>query len=184
MQQSMYKTAYLLSGYPCSGKSTALNIFKLVEDVRCFEFSDHVRNEFKTVDDQDVSDNDLGIWAANTKENYGNNIFAKSLLEEIIDEVPKGKSVAVSGFRSPKEISVFTESDLFEQTELIFIEASEPVRWERYKESRDSTLEEFEERNEREKNWGLERVHCMSTPIQNSYIAKERFRNKIKDLYL
>lgn len=109
-------TVFTFAGLPGAGKTTAMEtaadtLNDLNVSAVTYEISEYVRSEFwdERVDDEsqireDISDNDLGHWAASKKDEYGRGHFAQRLSTYI------GKNVdvaLVSGVRSPEEIDAF-----------------------------------------------------------------------------
>jgi len=178
-----YEKSLLFCGFPASGKSTALDVCRGFGDIFCYEMSDFVYScfdESDTISDE-VDDNALGAWASGLKEEYGQGYFAKMLVEEINDKVPRTKSVAVSGIRSPEEVMAFHESDLFDDVVVIGVVANEDDRWERVQEREGMDKETFHQRNKREERWGTNDViRYADVWLENNYITEDRFRTKTK----
>jgi dephospho-CoA kinase len=104
----------------------------------------------------DPSDVSVGGLANEEREKYGLGIWATRTIPNVT-----GQRVVIDGIRGIAEVKVFREafsSDMI----LVSIEASGRARYERIRQRgrRDATLtwEQFEQRDEREKRWGIEQA--------------------------
>lgn len=150
----------LFVGLPGCGKSHACdtvveNYENRDETAASAEMSDYVRYAYEgETGVDDVGDNSLGRWAANKKEEHGNQYFAEGLATELGSPIPRAQNINVAGVRSPEEADVFR--DRFEDVTIISIWTKPDIRFERLQSREDDyTREEFTERKERElHDWG------------------------------
>jgi len=153
---------FLFAGLPGCGKTVAAKAAKEViekyhdRSVSTHEISDYVRYEYESNTGLgEISDNDLGNWAAQKKDRNGDGYFARRLATELLqDGVPKAENIVVAGIRSPEEAQAFRER--FSTVVVMPIWTLPDERYKRL-EAREGeyTYEEFNERKDRELwQWG------------------------------
>jgi len=172
------REVFVLVGLAGAGKSTVADIIEETHDERVatFEVSDFVRHLFEEAHDEEVnldaesadsganstdesaesvSDNELGAWAAERKEEEGQDYFVRKMAQTI--KSPSTPHVVISGVRSPEE-AVAVE-DVFGHCTTVGIWTLPDIRFERKYGGSPSTEHDewstFTDRNERELwDWG------------------------------
>lgn len=103
-----------------------------------------------------MDDRSVGNLANEEREIFGQGIWAVRTLPKI-----RGQQIIIDGIRGIAEIEVFRKA-FPTNTIVVSIEANSRIRYERIMQRRrkDATLteEQFEERDEREKRWGIEQA--------------------------
>ncbi|UCD92224.1 MAG: flagellar hook-basal body complex protein FliE [Methanobacteriota archaeon] len=143
-----------VTGMPGSGKEEFVKVARELEfDI--IRMGDLVRDEAEKRG-LDMDDRSVGNLANEERELFGQGIWAVRTLPRI-----KGQRIIIDGIRGIAEIEVFRKafkSDLL----VISIEAGSDVRYERIvqRKRRDATLtkEQFTNRDERERRWGIEQA--------------------------
>jgi hypothetical protein len=145
------------AGLAGSGKSTAAEIVTeylngLDEDATSTEVSDFVRTKYEAEHDDTVNDNDLGAWAAEQKDAYGDGYFVREMAEAW-DE-PDRPHVVISGLRSPEEAAALRDVFGDEHVTVVAVWTLPDVRFERkygdVPHEEHDEYDTFVERNERE----------------------------------
>lgn len=159
VEKTEERSVNVFVGLPGAGKTEGCHIAEKVigEDVDTFEVSTFVRNKFQQEtgdDDSGVSDNDLGRWAADMKEEHGNGYFVREMAKTIKAFHNTPGNINIAGVRSPAEADALREE--FENVTIIVIWTHPDIRFDRLKEREgDYTREEFNERKQRELyDWG------------------------------
>lgn len=146
----------LFIGLPGAGKTEACRIAEeAVEgEADSFEVSTFVRNEFQKEVGDGVGDNELGRWAAEKKEEHGNDYFVRNMAERLADLTSVPENINIAGVRSPAEADAVRE--VFDDVTIVTIWTLPDVRYRRLNEREgEYSREEFEERKERELwDWG------------------------------
>lgn len=98
-----HREVFVLVGLAGAGKSTVADIIEeeFEERVVSFEVSDFVRTKFNEERDDAVDDNELGAWAAERKDEEGQDYFVREMAKTI--KSPTTPHVVISGVRSPEE---------------------------------------------------------------------------------
>lgn len=149
-----------LAGLPGCGKSTAADIIVDELDIlgieaTSTEVSDFVRAQYEEhAEDDGANDNELGRWAAEQKEKFGQGCFVGDMANQWTeaDQVP-----VISGLRSPAEAQPLRF--FYDEAAIIGVWTLPAIRFER-KYGEPPTVEHpewatFIERNERETHeWG------------------------------
>ncbi len=173
-----------LSGYAGSGKTTVANYLKEKYGFKVYTFSDVVEREARKMgllrDGVSLEEKKriLSEVGAKIREKYGRkSVFAEMLVEQINNGQPE--KVCVDGFRSKEEVKTFRKN--FPKFLLIFLHADPKRRYERRKKddpNMDMTLEEFLERDERDKKIiGMDKMEEMAdTIIDNNGTLEELYR--------
>lgn len=175
-----YNNAFLFTGYVASGKSTALDVCRNIDDIACFELGDLVHKMYEADNDENVSDNDVGVWASGRRELHGKGYFTYELIQNLDTNMD---SIAVSGIRCPEEVMQFIESGLFSNVTVIGVTANEDVRWERFSKRDGTSHEDFVDRNTREEDWGVDMVMKFADLyLVNEFTTETRFRNKVENI--
>ncbi|WJN60973.1 non-canonical purine NTP pyrophosphatase [Pseudomonas sp. SO81] len=158
---------YIICGPTCAGKTVLASALARLHAYRHIEASDFMR---------------CALYA---RHGYNNNMktqdFAKNALEkdpgivarQISDYVKGGPKtgLVITGFRSPKEIEILRSELSGIDLEVIFIESSLQVRYERNIKRRRSdalmTIEDFESKNEVQNSMGLSEIASSAKIILN-----------------
>lgn len=145
-------------GLPGAGKTEACRITEDVTEGEAdsFEVSTFVRNEYHREMGDGVGDNELGRWAADKKDEHGNDYFVREMAETLADPYPPAEVVNIAGVRSPAEADAVRDVFGAEAVTIITIWTLPDIRYERLSDREgDYTHEEFSERKERELwDWG------------------------------
>jgi len=170
------RDVFILIGPYGSGKSTVADMIAEEHDERVstFEMSDFVRTKFSEMfDGAGCDDNELGEWAANEKAVKGQDYFAREMAKTI--KAPHTPHVAISGVRSPEEAVAIR--DVFDAAHVstIAVWTLPDLRFSRKygsdKMSDPETVEEFQERNERELwEWGAVEFYARDSCHGADYI--------------
>ncbi len=116
----MTKCVILISGLPCSGKSTVANIIAKHLNCNVISMGDVIREESSKTG---LEPHKIAI-SLRLKE--GRRIIAKRVVDKILRELDRKDVVIVEGVRSFEEIELFKEYDL--NTVLIYVTASRKIR--------------------------------------------------------
>lgn len=177
----MTVTAYLFTGYPGCGKTTALRE-AYENDLQTIEMGQVVRNEYRDSElvKGSPDDNDLGKWASRKREDFGEAYFAEKAMDRVRLSGMQS-DIAISGIRSMEEVEVFRNSSILETVTIVGIVASRERRAERLQGRDDANHSYLAERDQREREWGLEKVMRRGTDlvIRNNECSLARFRSKI-----
>lgn len=156
------KHLYIVCGDPGAGKSTFSEVVKNnysgESSVEVMSMGDIVRD---LAEDRGCSTSkEIGEFAKEHRERHGEGIFGKLLIEQT--EFPEESIVVVEGLRSPEEYQLLKETAPCEVT-LVYIDAPEDDRFNRLRErgredEGNMTEEEFRERTERERDFGIRAV--------------------------
>jgi dephospho-CoA kinase len=126
----------------------------------------------------DLNDSSVGGLANDERMKHGMGIWAKRTTSRIT-----GPRTVIDGIRGIAEIEVFREefsSNLF----VVAVEASSDTRYERIRlrGRKDATLtkDQFNERDERERGWGIERAMDEADHIIQNEGALEEYREEAR----
>lgn len=175
--------AYVFVGYPASGKSTALKT-AYAEGLHTAEMSDVVRKQYREETGQEeADDNAIGNWATTQRLAISFGYFAECAAELINNRVDNSSPVAISGVRSIEEVEVFRTA-LEEEVTVIGIRTPKETRWKWAFEERDMRPTEMRQRDQRENEWGLDKLLNRHTDmiIRNGNVTQDRFEQKIVDV--
>jgi len=142
---------YVLTGMPGAGKEEFVRV-ALENGFKVIRMGDVVREEAIR---QEISMTDKGVgrFASEEREKHGPGIWAVRCLPRV-----EGQDTVIDGSRSTYELEVFRKH-LGSKMRLVAIHASPSLRFERLKKRNRSdapcTMEEFQQRDEREMGWGL-----------------------------
>lgn len=128
----------------------------------------------------ELDDSSVGGLANNEREKHGMGIWATRTLPRI-----GGSRVIIDGIRGIAEINVYREK-FRERMFVVSIEASRDVRYERIKargrEDTTPTREQFNDRDEREKSWGVEHAMAKADFRIVNEGSLERFREETSEV--
>lgn len=175
--------AYVFTGYPASGKSTALKT-AYAEGLHTVEMSDVVRRQYREETGNDnADDNTIGRWATTQRLAISFGYFAECAAELIRNRVDDSTPVAISGVRSIEEVEVFRTA-IPEDVTVVGIRTPKEIRWKWAFEERNVRPTEMRQRDQRENEWGLDKLLNRHTDmiIRNGNVTQDRFEQKIRDV--
>ena len=170
-------TTILLTGMPGAGKEEFLNVAKN-EGYDIIRMGDVVREH---ADKKGISfeDQSLGSFAHDEREKHHEGIWA----DRTLCNITENKTI-IDGIRSTTEVSIF-KSELGDLN-IVAIHASPKTRFERLKErgreDAPQTWSEFNDRDNRELDWGLGRVIARADYMIINESSLEDFYSKVRDL--
>lgn len=148
----MDKTANVFVGLPGSGKTTAAHVAtEALDDAERYEVSTYIRNVYQEEtgkDDSALTDNELGEWTSEIKDEYGRGHFVQYLCDNI-SRTCDASTVNIAGVRSPEEAAAIRA--WFDESRFITIWTLPDLRYDRLS-GRESeySYQQFNERTERE----------------------------------
>lgn len=159
---------------PGSGKEEFVKVAREL-GFEVIRMGDLVREETKKrglhMDDQSV-----GGLANEEREKHGPDIWAVRALPKLV-----GQRIIIDGIRGIAEIEIYKKAFLTNLF-VISIEASRNIRYERIMRRRrkDATLtkEQFDERDEREKGWGIDQAMADADIVVINEGTLEEFRKE------
>ncbi len=178
--------AYLFAGYPASGKTTALKT-AYEEGLHTIEMSNVVRKKYSNETEnehREVDDNTIGQWATEQRLENSFGYFAEYAAKLARNRVDSDSNLAVSGIRSIEEVDTFKFALPETEVVTIGIRCPEPIRWKWGFEERNNRPSEMKARDQRENEWGLDKLLNRHTDmiIRNGNVTEERFKQKIRDV--
>jgi dephospho-CoA kinase len=146
-----------ITGMPGSGKGEVCTIAKTM-GLPVRSLGDVVRDRF-SVEFPGRPMEEIGSFANEERKRFGNDIWAKRLVERIENLIEGSYSIImVDGVRSPFEVEIFRER-WKENFSIICVHSSPISRFDRLsvrgRGDDPLTFEDFEERDRRELGWGL-----------------------------
>ncbi|MFP4051745.1 MAG: AAA family ATPase [Thermoplasmata archaeon] len=170
-------TTILLTGMPGAGKEEFLNVARK-EGYDIIRMGDVVREH---AEQKGISfeDQNLGSFAQDERERHHEGIWADRTLCDITED-----KTVIDGVRSREEVSIF-KSDLGD-LHIVAIHASPNTRFERLKErgreDAPQTWSEFNDRDNRELDWGLGRVIARADHMIINESSLKDFYSKVREL--
>lgn len=160
------------TGLAGSGKDSVAKYLSEKYGFTMFVFSDILVEEAKK-NDMEPTKMNLSVLGDELRQQFGNAVLAKKLLEKIDPE----KNYVLSGFRSPEEVYAIQNEVI--DFHLIYISADKATRFKRRRPEDPQTEKEFFERDERDmQNKGLAKVVDMSDfTIGNNGTLEELYKN-------
>jgi dephospho-CoA kinase len=152
------------------------------EGVSHHEWLGHVSDYLeKTEQKSTLAELDLSQFAGVMKNHVYGSRWPANLLAERIE----GETAAVSGIRTPEEVHEFRNQ--LEDVYHIHLKADPEERFSRIqeRESSEYTQEEFDDRNRRERSWGLDEIEGQKVYdciLDNTDMPVERFQTRIDEL--
>lgn len=167
---------------PFSGKSEAVKIAKEM-NIPVVRMGDMVWEEVKK-QGLEINDENVGFIANKMREIHGMDIWARRTVEKIISMKDINKLV-IDGVRNFEEIDFFKKM-LGSNFIIVAIEVSNETRYKRAmlrgREDDSLDLDLVKKRDEREINWGLDRVIASADIVVSNEGNLEDFRKKIKEI--
>ena len=165
---------------PGAGKSTVANMLK-DKKFHVIIMGDVIRE--KAVEKKiEMNDENLGKLMRNLRQEYGNGIVAKLILQKI-KELDEGENfIVIDGIRSYEEFRILNDLDF---VKLLAIHASSKTRFNHIK-LRDrsdspSTYEQFLQRDKREIDVGIsEAIALADEIISNNELSIKEFQNNVE----
>jgi len=163
---------------PGSGKEEFIKV-AIEHGFDVIRMGDLVREEARGRE-LELDDSSIGGLANNEREKHGMGIWATRTLPRI-----DGSRVLIDGIRGIAEIKVYQET-FHDRVFVVSIMASSDVRYERIKargrEDTTPTREQFDERDEREKSWGVEQAMAKADFRIVNEESLERFREEASEV--
>ena len=170
------------AGMPCSGKSEAVKIAKDMK-IPVIRMGDMVWEEVKnrklTLDEKNV-----GTIANKMRKEHGMDIWAKRTIDKIL-KIRKTDYLIIDGIRNIEEIDYFKKK-LGKDFKLIAVTASDATRQKRFlkrgREDDSSDIQDLQDRDKRELDWGLGTVIASADIIVPNDEGIKDFKTEIKKL--
>ena len=167
------------TGLPWSGKSEAVIIAKR-QGIPVVRMGDMVWDEVKN-QQLDLTSENVGKIAHEMRLSKGMDIWAKRTIQRI-NEINQSSVIIIDGIRNPEEITAFKEkygSDFI----IICIDAKDDIRHQRAinRHRIDDSIDKNEiiKRDEREKNWGIEKVMAKADKTFQNNQSLASFQHQI-----
>ncbi len=171
------------TGMPYSGKSEAVKIAKdqRIPVIRMGEMIwEETRNQGLELNDKNV-----GEIANSMRNKYGKDIWARRTVDAIKAK-NKLNQIVIDGIRSIEEIEFF-KKEFGTDIAIIAIDAPDELRKNRSlnRRRKDDTIniQNFQERDKRELQWGLGDVIASADIIISNEGSIQDFRNRIKEVF-
>ena len=165
----------LITGMPGAGKEELLEVARSM-DIPFLRMGDIVR-EFHRTSGAAEKGLSVGEVANGEREKHGKDIWAKRAIDRM-----SGDLFLVDGCRSLAEVNSF--KGLSDEVYIIGVHASRKIRYERLvrrgREDAPHSIEEFDERDNRELGWGLGNVIALSDILIINDSDLESFKSKVK----
>ncbi|MDG6218281.1 MAG: AAA family ATPase [Candidatus Thermoplasmatota archaeon] len=172
------------TGMPWSGKSEAVKA-AIEKDIPVFRMGDMVWQEVKERGLPLNSEN-VGTIANEMRLKHGPNIWAKKIVDTIKEMTHVKPLVVIDGIRSIEELN-YLRTHLSDSFLLIAITSPDILRHERAKKRKreDDSIQDsdIQERDNREKQWGIETVMASADQTICNDSTLESFREKISTLF-
>ena len=169
---------YILTGMPGAGKEEFVKVAQ-ENGYKVVRMGDVVREEASRRGIA-MSDQDVGGFASSERKKHGPGIWATRCIPLIGDD-----DTVIDGSRSTFEFNVFRKT-LGDKVRLVAIHASPSLRFERLKRRNrfdaPRTEEEFRQRDEREKGWGLGDLIVKAELIIINEGTLEEFYDKVGEV--
>ena len=167
---------------PGAGKSTVANMLK-EKKFYVIIMGDIIRE--KAIEKKiEMNDENLGKLMKDLRQEYGNEIVAKLILQKIKEFDNDKNLIAIDGIRSYEEFKILKDLDF---VKLLAIHASSNTRFNHIK-LRDrsdspSTYEQFLQRDKREIDVGItEAIALADEVISNNELSIKEFQNNVEKI--
>ncbi|MGN6347676.1 MAG: nucleoside monophosphate kinase [Candidatus Nitrosocosmicus sp.] len=171
-----------MTGMPGAGKSTVANMLK-EKKFYVIIMGDIIRE--KAIEKKiEMNDENLGKLMKDLRQEYGNEIVAKLILQKIQEFDNDKNFIAIDGIRSYEEFKILKDLDF---VKLLAIHASSKTRFDHIK-LRDrsdspSTYEQFLHRDKREIDVGItEAIALADEVISNNEVSIKEFQNNVEKI--
>ena len=168
------------TGMPFSGKSEAVNTMK-EKGIPVVRMGDFVWEEVQQRG-LPLTDGNVGKIAQEMRETQGMDVWAKKTLI-VVKQLGNVDLVVIDGIRNPEEVMTFKET-LGREFMLIAITAPDSLRHQRAlsrgraDDSRE--IERVKQRDQREREWGMEQVISSADEVIDNQGSLEDLRRKIE----
>ena len=157
-------------GMPGSGKGEFSRIMEKY-NIPILSMGDLVREELSNRNLEETPGN-VGTVAIDLREKFGDGILAERLIPRVESKLADNNLIIIEGIRGVAEYDIF--KNLWpNKFKILAIECDAEVRWNRIQirgRGDDGNRAAFNERDRREKSWGLEKLLSMSEiQIKNNY---------------
>jgi len=170
------------SGLPFSGKTEAVEIAKTM-DLPVFRMGDVVWEEVKK-QGLEINDENVGKVANEMRKKHGMDIWAKRTIKKILETQNVNKLV-IDGIRNFEEIDFFKKK-IGADFIVIAVEVSDETRYKRAmsRGRRDDSmdLKLIKTRDQREINWGLDKVVASADIVISNEKGIKEFKSKVKEV--
>jgi len=171
------------TGMPFSGKSEAVKIAK-EQNIPVIRMGDMIWEETKR-QGLELNDENVGRIANNMRKKYSMDIWAKRTFEKI-QEMNDVDVLVIDGVRNGEEIDFFKEK-LGKDFVVVAVEVPDETRHKRAmnrdREDDSADINKIKERDQREINWGLDKViKSADIKISNEGTVDD-FYKKIKEIF-
>ncbi len=176
------KLVICLTGMPGAGKSTVANLLK-EKNFHVIIMGDIIRE--KAIEKKiELNDENMGNLMKNLRNEHGNEIVAKLILQKINKLNDSKNFIAIDGIRSYEEFKILKDLDF---VKLLAIHASSTTRFDHIKQ-RDrsdspSSYEKFLQRDKREIDVGISEAIALADEIvSNNALTITEFRNNVEKI--
>ncbi|MDQ6723820.1 MAG: nucleoside monophosphate kinase [Thermoproteota archaeon] len=176
------KLVICLTGMPGAGKSTVANLLK-EKNFHVIIMGDIIRE--KAIEKKiELNDENMGNLMKNLRNEHGNEIVAKLILQKIKKLNDSKNFIAIDGIRSYEEFKILKDLDF---VKLLAIHASSTTRFDHIKQ-RDrsdspSSYEKFLQRDKREIDVGIsEAIALADEVVSNNALTITEFRNNVEKI--
>jgi len=170
------------AGMPFSGKTEAVEIAKNM-DLPVFRMGDVVWEEVKK-QGLEINDTNVGKVANQMRRQHGMDIWAKRTIEKIL-KLQSITKLVIDGVRNFEEIEFFKKM-LGTDFIVIAVEVSDETRYKRAmsrgREDDSMDLKLIKTRDQREIDWGLDRVIASADIVISNEKGIKEFKSKIKEV--
>jgi dephospho-CoA kinase len=170
------------TGMPFSGKTEAVNAIKS-KGVPVIRMGDFVWDEVQQRG-LPVTERNVGRIAQEMRKKHGMAVWAKKTLVAV-KRLGDNDLVVIDGIRNPEEVTTFKEA-LGNKFTLIAITAPDSLRHQRAlcrgRADDSNEIEQVKQRDQRELEWGMEKVIALADMIIDNQGSLDELRRKIGQL--
>jgi dephospho-CoA kinase len=170
------------TGMPFSGKSEAVKIAKEM-NISVVRMGDMVWEETKS-QGFEINDSSVGKVANDMRKEQGMNIWAQKTFKKI-KNIQYVEKLVIDGIRNIEEVEFF-KKNLGKKFILITVKVSEEIRYKRAiirgRKDDSTDIKKIKERDQRELNWGIEKVIDSSDITIVNENGIDAFHKKVKEI--